>query len=231
MLRCDSSGSRIALSIMTAPQPGNNYSEITLTLTTFPLLVFRRELTIETKNHNISITMHILQLPTELLQSILINSILERGIRRALRLRVVCKRFAEGVMPALYHTCLLDAHCSAHGQPPAGLRAHYLMHRILAEKRYLTPELRAIKRTANALMVENGIPMSDDDTREKYLLTLCMLATRAGSCLRRYFRRNADYHHNEDEEDPISTKTFSLRQSTWASRPSYDAKLVCSSCY
>lgn len=144
--------------------------------------------------------MRILQLPTELLQIILISAILERGIRRGLRLRVVCKRFAEEVIPALYHTRLLDAHCNAHGQPPARLRAHYLVHRILAEKRYLTSELRAIKRTANALMVENGISLSDDDTRGEYLLTLCTLATRAGTCVKRFFRRNTNYVHDEDED-------------------------------
>ncbi|PMD64614.1 ankyrin [Hyaloscypha bicolor E] len=47
-------------------------------------------------------------LPAELLQKILVQAILARGVKRGLRLRLVCKLFSHKIQPALFESRLLD---------------------------------------------------------------------------------------------------------------------------
>ncbi|KAI0108741.1 ankyrin [Hypoxylon sp. NC0597] len=53
--------------------------------------------------------MNILQLPIELLQRILFFSALSRGVKRALRLKLVCRAFDRSLDAALFKTRLLDS--------------------------------------------------------------------------------------------------------------------------
>ncbi|KAI9652384.1 MAG: hypothetical protein M1829_001659 [Trizodia sp. TS-e1964] len=46
--------------------------------------------------------------PAELVSKILLHAVLARGITRALRLRLVCKRFSQEIKPALFESRLLD---------------------------------------------------------------------------------------------------------------------------
>ncbi|KAK7966202.1 uncharacterized protein PG986_000479 [Apiospora aurea] len=56
--------------------------------------------------------MDIFKLPGELVNEVLFWAVLSRdvnhNVKRALRLRLVCKLFAEAVYPALFRTCRLD---------------------------------------------------------------------------------------------------------------------------
>lgn len=49
-----------------------------------------------------------IKLPLEVLHLIFVQAALGRGVKRALRLRLVCKTFADGVLPALFETHLMD---------------------------------------------------------------------------------------------------------------------------
>ncbi|KAK8863440.1 ankyrin repeat-containing domain protein [Apiospora arundinis] len=54
--------------------------------------------------------MPILQLSNELIHEILVKAILCRGVKRGLRLRLVCKKFNELMQPALFASRLLDTY-------------------------------------------------------------------------------------------------------------------------
>ncbi|CAH0059487.1 unnamed protein product [Clonostachys solani] len=87
--------------------------------------------------------MSILSLPNELIHLLLINCILFRGVVRGLRLRLVCKRFNECFIPALYNSRILDdvsapqigrhwwMRDDQHG--PNRLWQQYLVARVLGE--------------------------------------------------------------------------------------------------
>ncbi|KAK7934889.1 ankyrin, partial [Apiospora marii] len=69
--------------------------------------------------------MHILELPRELVDTILYYSILARDLRRALRLQLVCKSFRAAFRPMLYRTRLLDRIYYVHDFAHWGHRRHY----------------------------------------------------------------------------------------------------------
>ncbi|KAI1333605.1 ankyrin [Xylariaceae sp. FL0016] len=52
--------------------------------------------------------MQLLDLPPELLHQVLVQAIIARGVKRGLRLKLVCRTFAAAVRPALFETKLLD---------------------------------------------------------------------------------------------------------------------------
>ncbi|KAM3065336.1 hypothetical protein ACMFMG_011540 [Clarireedia jacksonii] len=53
--------------------------------------------------------MPLLDLPAELLHKVLLHAVLAREVKRALRLRLVCKRFCQEIQSALFESQLLDS--------------------------------------------------------------------------------------------------------------------------
>ena len=108
--------------------------------------------------------MDLLALPGEILHLILVQATLCRGLKRALRLRLVCKTFDKIVYyPALFDSHLLDHEhlrrrhsrgpvytCNSHDHGVAKLWHDYLVYRVLRERddqvgRFV--ELRELART------------------------------------------------------------------------------------
>ncbi|KAI1805397.1 ankyrin [Daldinia bambusicola] len=52
--------------------------------------------------------MHLLDLPVELMHMVLLQAVISRGVKRALRLKLVCKQFYNCLQPALFESKLLD---------------------------------------------------------------------------------------------------------------------------
>ncbi|KAF1976068.1 ankyrin, partial [Bimuria novae-zelandiae CBS 107.79] len=53
--------------------------------------------------------MHLFDFPEEIFSKILLHASLARGVKRALRLRLVCKLFSQALPPALFESRLLDS--------------------------------------------------------------------------------------------------------------------------
>ncbi|PVH97224.1 ankyrin [Periconia macrospinosa] len=53
--------------------------------------------------------MHLFDFPEEMFSKIILHASLARGVKRALRLRLVCKRFSQALPRALFESRLLDA--------------------------------------------------------------------------------------------------------------------------
>jgi hypothetical protein len=99
--------------------------------------------------------MELMELPLELLHIILVYAALGRGVKRALRLRLVCKTFVDMVHPALFETHLMDSSrfpvgtalwqlWNQHGADK--LWHEYLVYRVVEEK-----DATVCQETENAL--------------------------------------------------------------------------------
>ncbi|KAK7954704.1 ankyrin repeat-containing domain protein [Apiospora saccharicola] len=105
--------------------------------------------------------MYILDLPNELLQGIIISSIDTRGVKRGLRLKLVCKRINENFVPALYASQALDRFSARdvgrswrvrNDRYGAGKLWHdYLVYRAIGETDPSVGRFVEIRQTAEAL--------------------------------------------------------------------------------
>ncbi|KAH8903811.1 ankyrin, partial [Coniochaeta sp. PMI_546] len=106
-----------------------------------------------------------LSLPAEILQSILLYTVLARGVKRGLRLRLVCKKFADLTKYAIYQSHLLD-HFYA---PDVGylwqIKDHhgaeifwhaYLVQRVLTERDCTVGRYVDIREVAQRICEEIG---------------------------------------------------------------------------
>lgn len=107
--------------------------------------------------------MRFLDLPAELLHLILIQASYNRGIKRALRLRLVCKKLANAVHPALFETHLMDNkggeigtyHWNDRHQHGADKIWHqYLVYRVMTEKNVRVIRYVEIRNIAEAVCRE-----------------------------------------------------------------------------
>ncbi|KAK8067572.1 hypothetical protein PG996_006684 [Apiospora saccharicola] len=129
--------------------------------------------------------MEILKLPSELIHEILYWVALARdvkhSVKRTLRLRLVCKYFAEAVYPALFRTHRLDDamyHCcfgdvqykeSRHGT--RDLWHRYLVYRVTGEQNANLGRFVETKWLAEALSA-----FRDSPDKQTIVETLCWLA-------------------------------------------------------
>ncbi|KAK8135642.1 ankyrin repeat-containing domain protein [Apiospora sp. TS-2023a] len=110
--------------------------------------------------------MHILDLPNELLQGIIISSINTRGVKRGLRLKLVCKRINENFVPALYGSRALDRFSARdvgrswrvrNDRYGAGKLWHdYLVYRAMGETDPSVGRFVEIRQTAEALLASTS---------------------------------------------------------------------------
>ncbi|KAI1385948.1 ankyrin [Hypoxylon trugodes] len=112
-------------------------------------------------------TIYLLDLPAEILHIILFYSTLTRGVKRALRLRLVCRVFARMTHAALFETELMDKPVF----PPIGtnewnlqtqhggfeLWRGYLVYRCLREKDRHVGRFVDIRTTAEFISGESGL--------------------------------------------------------------------------
>ncbi|KAK8040982.1 hypothetical protein PG994_013989 [Apiospora phragmitis] len=122
--------------------------------------------------------MHILDLPNELIQSILISSIHVRGVKRGLRLNLVCKRFHENVVPALYVSRALDRFSAPHvggfwwmrdDRYGAGELWHdYLVYRVMGETDPDVGRYVEIREAAEALWARTSSSSSSSSSSGSY---------------------------------------------------------------
>ncbi|KAK8035539.1 hypothetical protein PG993_010534 [Apiospora rasikravindrae] len=112
--------------------------------------------------------MHILDLPNELMQSILVSSIDVRGVKRGLRLKLVCKRFNENFVSALFSSRALDHFSAPHvggfwwmrdDRYGAGTLWHdYLVYRVMGETDPNVGRYVEIRQAAEALWARASSP-------------------------------------------------------------------------
>lgn len=159
--------------------------------------------------------MNLVDLPPELIQSILVHAVRSRGLKRALRLRLVnsvysrlplsvtqanvifLEFFSSEVIQALYTSKILEDLCRLpHRYPPLCLG--YLQFKTLGQRGYVTAPRKVIRQIADRLCVENVIPESSvDEIRSAYIKQLCSLAFRRNNCLSSFFQQ----HRTIDDDD------------------------------
>ncbi|KAI9645926.1 hypothetical protein NHQ30_005363 [Ciborinia camelliae] len=111
--------------------------------------------------------MSLLSLPAELVDRILLQAVLTRGIKRGLRLRLVNKWFSQNVQSALFESRLLDSFdtgatgilCDWHIEKDHGkskLWHSYLVHRVLNETSLSHPRYLIIRDIAQRVCDETG---------------------------------------------------------------------------
>lgn len=119
--------------------------------------------------------MELLSLPGELLHLILVQAALCRGLKRTLRLRLVCKSFDRVVYyPALFESHLLDHEhlrrrhwrgpvytCNTHDHGVAKLWHEYLVYRVLRERDAAIGRFVEIRELAQTIVDEAQKPEWD----------------------------------------------------------------------
>ncbi|RDL30379.1 uncharacterized protein BP5553_10257 [Venustampulla echinocandica] len=110
--------------------------------------------------------MELLDLPSEILHIILVHASL-LGIKRALRLRLVCSTFAGAIYPALFETRLMDREHAIgtfrwhlenqHGAEK--LWHEYLVHRVMGERDPSVGRFVEMRQTAEAACRETAIDL------------------------------------------------------------------------
>ncbi|KAK7966396.1 uncharacterized protein PG986_000673 [Apiospora aurea] len=138
--------------------------------------------------------MRVLDLPNELLHSLLVSSIDVRGVKRGLRLKLVCKRFNENFVSALYESQALDHFSAPHvggfwwmrdDRYGAGKLWHdYLVYRVMRETDPDVGRYVEIREIAEALLARTS-SSSGSDGRHRTLRDivdgLCWLALERGT--------------------------------------------------
>lgn len=164
-----------------------------------------------------------LDLPPELIHSILVHAVLLRGLKRALRLRLVnsvyaqfivhimetnpglLEFFSKEVVQALYTSEILEDLCRLPHRYPR-LNLEYLQFRTLGQRGYVTPPRKVIRQIADLLCVENDVPVSSaHKTREAYIKQLCSLAFRRNNCLSSFFQESRKI---DDDEQALRGHLF-----------------------
>ncbi|KAK2762336.1 hypothetical protein FQN54_001346 [Arachnomyces sp. PD_36] len=147
----------------------------------------------------------LLDLPAELIHSILVHAILVRGLKRGLRLRLVNKFCSREVIQALYTSRILESLCHVgHEYPPLGLE--YLQFKTLGERGNVTAPRKVIRQIADRLCVENDIPTSRaHEERGAYIKQLCRLAFERNNCLSSFFQ---EYKQIDDDDQALKRHLF-----------------------
>lgn len=113
--------------------------------------------------------MELTELPPEVLHVILLHAALGRGVKRALRLRLVCKDFAWLVYPALFETHLMDSWWKSqygtmrrptlyqHGANELWHR--YVVYRVMGERDATVGRLVEIREIAVAVCEEAALDL------------------------------------------------------------------------
>ncbi|TVY84060.1 Ankyrin repeat domain-containing protein [Lachnellula suecica] len=107
----------------------------------------------------------LLDFPAELVQKILFHMVIARGVKRALRLRLVCKLFSYEIQPALFESRLLDKFDTSkiladwytqndHGA--SKLWHSYLAYRVHIGTSPSQPRFLAIRQVAERVRAETG---------------------------------------------------------------------------
>ncbi|KAF2498182.1 hypothetical protein BU16DRAFT_524339 [Lophium mytilinum] len=121
-------------------------------------------------------------IPLEVLRDILKQAVLERGLQRGLRLRLVNKLFSQEVEQAVFATDLLESRKCAKSSKDMPKRVYhsYLLSRIFQEEKTSTKItiISAIRTTAQTLCRRNGISDHDYTARRAYLEALCFCCDR-----------------------------------------------------
>ncbi|QDS71618.1 hypothetical protein FKW77_007097 [Venturia effusa] len=125
--------------------------------------------------------MMLLDLPPEILQAILINSVRLRGLKRGVRLRLVNKFLSQEVIWAVSKSGLLEDHCNYpyRGSPPGD----YLLPKALENRddeqgRYT---LQILRHLADKLCSLNN-KSEDLETWKKYMVEMSSLVADANPC-------------------------------------------------
>jgi len=128
-----------------------------------------------------------MELPPEVLHIILFYAVLGRGIKRALRLRLVCKTFAGAIYPALFETHIMDHFYSnpigsdfwqIQNQHGADKLWHkYLVYRVMHERDATVGRFIEIRQIAQAICQETESVLDLHATVE----ALCWLALTHGT--------------------------------------------------
>ncbi|CAG9994042.1 unnamed protein product [Clonostachys byssicola] len=123
----------------------------------------------------------------ELLHLIIIHSIIVRGVKRGVRLRLVCKQFDDVFIPALFQTHILDSFSAPYigwewwsRKDSCGsikLWHDYLVFRVLGERNPDVGRFMEIRNAGKALSHLSGDVLSLDETVQG----LCWLALELGT--------------------------------------------------
>ncbi|KAH7385075.1 ankyrin repeat-containing domain protein [Cadophora sp. MPI-SDFR-AT-0126] len=137
----------------------------------------------------------ITNLPSELLDDILLKAVLVRGVRLGLRLRLVNKRWANDVKRVLFMSRLLD---DTRCEEPTFLKA-YFIYQIFSDQKNTIGPLRTIRRVAEILCED--IQHRETDTFRRYVDSLCSLTVEEGRPFQdddwaqvTEYDKNFDYH-------------------------------------
>jgi ankyrin repeat protein len=139
--------------------------------------------------------MEIMELPLEVLHIILFYAVLGRGIKRALRLRLICKTFASALYPALFETHIMDHYRSN----PIGsdvwqtriqrgaekLWQEYLAYRVMNERDPTVGRFVEIRQIAQAVCQEKESTLALTATVE----ALCCLVLTHGTNVGREWKK------------------------------------------
>lgn len=169
----------------------------------------------------------ILELPTELLEKILFHAALQRGIKRAMRLRLVCKKFSNATYPALFSTHLMsrDFYCYGDGTQEWHARNQhgskqiwheYLTARVMTERDASFGRYIEVRRIAEAICLERGFGNTAESIQST-VKDLCWLALR---------HRGKDSFENDEWSRWELTKTKCLKLN-----PNHDLNMLSAASY
>ncbi|KAH6663762.1 ankyrin repeat-containing domain protein [Halenospora varia] len=116
--------------------------------------------------------MSLLELQPELVQAIILCVVKLRGLKRALRLRLVSKRFASEIDQALFTSRIADDYRTTDFSAP--FWPSYLASRAFAERGTKTWHLGVIRQTAVFFCERNGL--MDEDSLKRFVKKLSCLA-------------------------------------------------------
>ncbi|KAK8074419.1 ankyrin repeat containing protein [Apiospora hydei] len=140
--------------------------------------------------------MELLSLPGEILHLILVQAALSRGLKRTLRLRLVCKTFDKAIYyPALFESRLLDNEhlrrrhcrgpvytCNTHDHGVAKLWHNYLVHRAMSERDASVGRFVEIRQLAQTIVDEAQAQMSETEWDLRHVVdVLCWSALESGT--------------------------------------------------
>ncbi|ORX94428.1 ankyrin repeat-containing domain protein [Clohesyomyces aquaticus] len=121
--------------------------------------------------------MKLLDLPVELFQAVMAEVVLVRGLKRSLRIRIVCKLFDQEVKEAIFALRMLD-NAIIKGRDTPGLFAPYLERRVLQRKDFdKFPRLSVIWRIAERLACKDENGSTSEMALKYYVRELCTFAS------------------------------------------------------
>ncbi|KAF7861958.1 hypothetical protein EAF04_007839 [Stromatinia cepivora] len=129
--------------------------------------------------------MHFLDLAPELIHKILLEAVFIRGVRRSLKLKLVCKRFSKDVQFALFESQILDSYSTCYllsdwyirkDQRASNFWHSYLVYRVQYHSDSCQSRPNQLRRVAETLCAETG------DDLKATIETLCWPALEEGTC-------------------------------------------------